>query len=130
MCVEIVFFNGKKNRKILVKLGDSDMQLFLLSKFQDVDDCAKMFICQLGTKPEDNLDDIEQNIKNMFGTNEDGALDVTKSSVLFDLAATVGRDAGLEQCKTLYARCQMPYDEMLQFMSQKEGPTTILNNDL
>ena len=70
MCVEIVFFNGKKNRKILVKLGDSDMQLFLLSKFQDVDDCAKMFICQLGTKPEDNLDDIEQNIKNMFGKGQ------------------------------------------------------------
>merc|ERR1711935_340316 len=100
--------------------------LVFQAEFQDVDDCAKMFICQLGTKPEDNLDDIEQNIKNMF----DGALDVTKSSVLFDLAATVGRDAGLEQCKTLYARCQMPYDEMLQFMSQKEGPTTILNNNL
>ena len=116
----------EKSENIIVKLGDSD--ILLLSKFQDVDDCAKMFICQLGTKPEDNLDDIEQIINNMFGTNED--LDVTKSSVLFDLAATVGRDAGLEQCKTLYAKCQMPYDKMLQFMSRKEGPTTILSNNL
>jgi hypothetical protein len=120
MCAEAVFF----------KLGDSNMQGLLLSKFQDVDDCAKMFICQLGTKPEDNLDDIEQNISSIFGTNEQGALDATKPSVLFDLAATVGRDAGFEQCKTLYARCQMPYDEMLQFMSQKEKPTTILNNNV
>ena len=89
-----------------------------------------MFICQIGTKSEDNLDDIEQNINSIFGTNEQGALDATKPSVLFDLAATVGRDAGLEQCKTLYAKCLIPYDEMLQFMSQKEGPTTILNNNL
>jgi hypothetical protein len=114
-----------KNQMIILCLS-----YLITTVFQDIDDCAKMFICQLSTKPEDNLDGIEQNISSIFGTNEQGALDATKPSVLFDLAAIVGRNAGFEQCKTLYARCQMPYDEMLQFMSQKEKPTTILNNDL
>ena len=54
--------------------------MLLLSKFQDLDDCAKMFICQLSTKPQDNLDDIEQNISGIFGTNEQGTLDATKPS--------------------------------------------------
>ena len=63
--------------------------MLLLLKFQDVDDCAKMFICQLSTKPKKNLDDIEQNISSIFGTNEQGALDATKPSVLFNLATTV-----------------------------------------
>merc|ERR1711935_444234 len=102
--------------------------LIIQAEFQDFDDCAKMFVCQLNAKPEDSLNDVEKIINDLFGTNENGALDFSKPSALFDFAATVGRDAGLEQCKTLYARCQMPYQEMMKFMNQKEVP--FKENDL
>ena len=103
---------------------------FFCIDFQDFDDCAKMFVCQLGAKPEDSLNDVEKYINAMFGTNQNGALDFLKPSALFDFAATVGRDAGLEQCKTLYARCQMPFQEMTKFMNQKEVLGSFNENDL
>ena len=90
------------------------------NEFQDIDDCAKMFLCQLGAKPEESLNYVEKDINDMFGTNQNGTLDVLKPSVLFDLAATFGRDAGLEQCQTLYARCQIPYEDMMNIMFQNE----------
>ena len=79
-----------------------------------------MFLCQLGAKPEDSLNYVEKDINGIFGTNQNGTLDVLKPSVLFDLAATVGRDAGLEHCQILYARCQIPYEEMMNIMVQNE----------
>jgi hypothetical protein len=32
-------------------------------------------------------------------------IDVTKPSVLFDVAAHIGRMAGEKQCRTVYSRC-------------------------
>ena len=78
-----------------------------------------MFICQLNCKKSangDNEDEIEVFYKDAFGPDENGALDVTRPSVRFDLAASVGRDAGLDMCLKLYGRCGMPYNEMLRFM--------------
>merc|ERR1711935_594487 len=106
--------------------------LIFQAEVQDFDDCAKMFVCQLGAKPKDSLNDVEKNINDMFGTNQNGALDVLKPQNLqgFEFAATVGRDAGLEQCQTFYARCQMPYQEMMKFMNQKEVLGSFNENDL
>ena len=83
---------------------------------KDTDDCAKLLICQLNTKDEAKLDDMEKLIKNLFGTNEYGVLDVTKTTIRFDLAAVTGRLAGLEQCKTIYGRCSIPYNDMMKIM--------------
>merc|ERR1712002_1143906 len=55
--------------------------LILQAEFQDSDDCAKMFICKLNTKPENELGEVEHEIKNVFGTNENEALDVKKASI-------------------------------------------------
>jgi hypothetical protein len=62
------------------------------------------------------MDELETLIKGMFGVNQDGAVDVTKVSVRFDLAAITGSVAGLNQCKTIYSRCQMPYSDLLNII--------------
>ena len=90
-----------------------------------------MFLCQLSGKAKDKLNDVEKYLDDtLFGTNEEGTLDVLKLSVRFDLAAAVGRDAGTNQCQTLYARCQMPYEEMLVFMSSDIGSEFAMKNKL
>ena len=53
-----------------------------------------MFLCQLNTRPVEDLNDFENYFKAMFGTDKNQALDVTKSSVRFLLAAKVGKVAG------------------------------------
>ena len=85
-----------------------------------------MFLCHLAAKPEAE----ELNINEIFGTKEDGTLDITKTSTLFDLAVMVGRDVGIEQCQNLYGRCQMPFDVMLKFMSQGNMPKIVPDNNL
>ena len=57
----------------------------------------------------------------MFGTDKTQALDVTKSSVRYLLAAKVGKVAGFEQCLALYPRCDMSYEDMLTIMNPEEN---------
>ena len=80
-----------------------------------------MFLCQLNTRPVEDLNDFENYFKAMFGTDKNEALDVTKSSVRFLLAAKAGKVAGFEQCLALYPRCDMSYDEMLTIMNPEEN---------
>ena len=86
------------------------------AEFQDIDDCAKMFLCQLNPKNENELGSFETFFKSQFGMNESGVLDVTKLSVRFDLAAVIGQDVGMEQCQNVYGRCKMDYVDMLKIM--------------
>ena len=80
-----------------------------------------MFLCQLNTRPVEDLNDFENYFKAMFGTDKTQALDVTKSSVRFLLAAKAGKVAGFEQCLALYPRCDMSYEDMLTIMNPEEN---------
>ena len=87
------------------------------AEIEDTDDCAQMFICSVNTKTAEKLDQTEQIIRNMFG-NEN--LDLSKTSVRFDLAALVGKEVGIEQCQKLYGRCQMKYEDMRGVLEMPE----------
>ena len=86
--------------------------LFVQADHQDLDDCAKMFICELNTRDESKLGNIESVLKNTFGANANGNLDVTKITAKFDFAAITGKLAGVNQCKIFYSRCHVPYQDM------------------
>jgi hypothetical protein len=45
---------------------------------------------------------------------------VSKSTVEFDLAAKMGRRAGVEHCNTIYARCPYGVSELMAIMRQPE----------
>ena len=93
-------------------------QLILSADFQDINDCAKKFICELNAQDETKLDSVEMLTRSLFGYNDAGRLDVTKPSAHFDFAAIVGREAGLDQCKTIFARCDAPYEELKMMIEE------------
>ncbi len=84
--------------------------LIIQADLADVDDCAKMFLCELNSKDAVNMDKIETVAANMFGSK----IDLSAPSVRFDLAAMTGREVGVEQCKLLYGRCKVPYGTLLK----------------
>ena len=83
--------------------------LILNANVQDLDDCAKKFICELNAKDETILDDFELSMKSAFGVDKRGNLDVKSISARFDFAASVGQNAGNYQCKILFRRCTHSY---------------------
>ena len=94
-----------------------DENLIAKADFQDMDDCAKMFVCEVNAiQDESMLDDVETMIRSVFGGPTETEIDVTKATARFDLAAKVGRVAGSEQCKIFYGRCNTPYDELKSIM--------------
>ena len=89
-------------------------ELLLAAARADTDDCAKAFVCELNTKTAEPLSEMERAVFDIFA--EDAALDVNRESVQFQLAALVGRLAGLRQCKTVYSRCPVEYPGLLEAM--------------
>ena len=77
---------------------------------QDLDDCAKKFICELNAKDETILDDFELSMKSAFGVNKRGNLDANSISARFNFAASVGQNGGNSQCKILFRRCTYSYE--------------------
>jgi len=43
-------------------------------------------------------------------------IDVTKSTIEFDLAANIGKKVGAEQCDIVYARCGYPVSTLMEVM--------------
>ena len=85
--------------------------LILKANVQDLDDCAKKFICELNAKDETILDDFELSMKSAFGVDKRGNLDVKSISARFDFAASVGQIGGdSQQCKILFRRCTHSYE--------------------
>ncbi len=78
---------------------------------EDEGDCAKKFVCEVHAKAFDALDDAEKAVFFLFSGAND-SIDVSRESVQFDLAALVGRRAGAEQCRRVYARCEASSDDM------------------
>jgi len=80
-------------------------EIFLDASRKDQYDCAKSLICELSAKPIQELKEDERTIRTLFGQMD--AVDVTATSVEFDLASLIGRMVGSQQCKTIYSRCTM-----------------------
>ena len=100
-------FDIKIDENILIAKAD----------FQDLDDCAKIFVCEVNAiQDESVLDDVETMIKSAFGGPLETEIDVTKVTARFDLSAKVGRVAGSEHCKIFYGRCNASYDELKSIM--------------
>ena len=93
-------------------------QIILSADFQDANDCAKKFICELNAKNKKNLDGIEMVTRSLFGYDDSGRLDVTKPSAHFDFVAVVGRKAGFDQCETIFARCDIPYEDLKKMIEE------------
>merc|ERR1712088_759005 len=80
-------------------------EIFLEASRKDQYDCAKLLICELNAKPSQELEEDEMIIGSAFGQMD--AIDVTVPSVEFDLAALIGRMVGSPRCKTIYSRCTL-----------------------
>ena len=53
----------------------------------------------------------ERLIASIFGQKD--AIDLTLPSVEFDLAALIGRKVGVNRCRTIYSRCTIPAQEIM-----------------
>jgi hypothetical protein len=90
-----------------------DFNAVLLEQTQkDVDECAKLLVCTLNAKPLNKLDEEEFAIATTFGQAD--VIDVTLPSVLYDVAAHVGRMAGEKQCRTVYPRCTVEVESIMK----------------
>jgi len=91
--------------------GDFNAVLLEENK-RDVDDCAKLLVCHLNAKPLNKLDQDEFSIATTFGQAD--VIDVTQATVLYDVAAHIGRMAGEKQCRTVYPRCVAEVDNIMK----------------
>ncbi len=98
-------------------------ELFLRATMQDVDDCAKKFVCLVNSRDAagEGLDSMERTVVSLF-EGEKGFLDASAGSARFQLAAIMGRVAGASQCDRIYARCTLPYRDMAKFMEAVPVP--------
>ena len=92
-------------------------ELFLFASQNDADDCAKKLICSLAAKDVNTLAQDEAVIVSLFGQSE---LDVSKTSIEFDLAATMGRKVGSDHCNSVYSRCGYTSDSLMEVMRQPD----------
>jgi len=92
-------------------------EMFLVASQNDADDCAKKLICSLAARDPRSLAQDEAVIVGLFGH---GDLDVSKSTVEFDLAAIMGRKVGEVQCEKIYSRCVYPTNTLMEVMRQPD----------
>ncbi|TRY68520.1 hypothetical protein TCAL_14210 [Tigriopus californicus] len=108
-------------------VGDNKVSsIFLKASINDVDDCAKNFVCQLAAKSDESMDGFETTAFAIYGHAT--SIDVSRSDVEFQLASNVGRLAGIQQCQTIYARCPMSYGQLLQTMEGAFTESETLNH--
>lgn len=93
-------------------------KLLLKASIEDVFDCDKKFVCEVSTKPVEAMDFTERAIYDLFGPRGTN-IDVQETSVEFQLAHAVGHLAGYEQCEIIYARCNLPYADILASMERR-----------
>lgn len=104
---------GGRGRRFGRSVTESEVgDAFLQASIDDADDCAKKMVCMVNSKSVEELSEIEKTIHEMFG--QDDEINVSKSTVEFDLAALVGRKAGYLQCKSVYARCPHSQEVLVQ----------------
>lgn len=84
------------------------------ASLNDGEDCAKKLICSLNAKDVNTLEADEQILANVFGKT--AGIDLTSTTVEFDLAALMGRHVGKAQCDTIYARCPYQTKDLMEVM--------------
>merc|ERR1739838_762702 len=82
-------------------------EVFLEASRKDQYDCAKLLICELNAKSADEL-----TISRSFGQMD--AIDVTAPGVEFDLAGLMGRMVGSQRCKSVYSRCALTPQALME----------------
>jgi hypothetical protein len=92
-------------------------ELFLFASQNDADDCAKKLICSLAAKDVNTLAQDEAVIVSLFGQSE---LDVSKTTIEFDLAAIMGHKVGSDQCNIVYSRCGYTSESLMEVMRQPD----------
>jgi len=95
-------------------LGKRDTleEVFLEASRKDQYDCAKLLICELNAKSAEELKEDELTISRSFGQMD--AVDVTAPGVEFDLAGLIGRMVGSQRCKTIYSRCTLTPQSIME----------------
>lgn len=127
-------YGGRRNRWGRSIEDDIQIeQVMIKASLDDSDDCAKAFVCQLNAQPA-RTTPMELFVYEYFGSNVKSTIDgqalinVLNPTVQFDLAAHVGRLGGAQQCQQVYARCPMPYKDLLSVLeSQLAGPQITQN---
>lgn len=115
--------NGRSRRSI----GNANAhEMFLKASLLDVDDCAKNLVCQLSTKSIESMDALERTVFAIYG--QDASIDLSRADVEFQLAANIGRQAGIQQCLNIYARCPWDYRQLLHTIEGTPNHLYILEN--
>jgi hypothetical protein len=72
----------------------------------------KLFVCDLSSRLESTLSDFEAGLRDNFASSL-SEIDPSSGGVEFDLASVIGRTQGVQQCRSVYARCRYDYDTVL-----------------
>merc|ERR1711997_676130 len=91
---------------------DEMSNAILDASLNDAEDCAKKLICSLNAQDVKTLQADEAAIASLFGKT--AGIDLTSTTVEFDLAALMGRQAGKNQCDTIYARCPYQSKDLME----------------
>jgi len=93
---------------------DTISNAILDASLNDAEDCAKKLICSLNAQDVNTLEADELTLATVFGKT--AGIDLTSTTVEFDLAALMGRQAGQAQCDTIYARCPYQTKDLMEVM--------------
>jgi len=96
---------------------DEMSNTILDASLNDADDCAKKLVCSLNAQDVKTLQADEAAIASLFGKT--AGIDLTSTTVEFDLAAFMGRQAGKNQCDTIYARCPYQSKDLMEVMRKE-----------
>jgi len=96
---------------------DEMSNTILDASLNDADDCAKKLVCSLNAQDVKTLQADEAAIASLFGKT--AGIDLTSTTVEFDLAALMGRQAGKNQCDTIYARCPYQSKDLMEVMRKE-----------
>jgi len=96
---------------------DEMSNAILDASLNDAEDCAKKLVCSLNAQDVKTLQADEAAIASLFGKT--AGIDLTSTTVEFDLAAFMGRQAGKSQCDTIYARCPYQSKDLMEVMRKE-----------
>merc|ERR1711992_332262 len=96
---------------------DEMSNAILDASLNDAEDCAKKLVCSLNAQDVKTLQADEAAIASLFGKT--AGIDLTSTTVEFDLAAFMGRQAGKNQCDTIYARCLYQSKDLMEVMRKE-----------
>ncbi|XP_040575809.1 uncharacterized protein [Lepeophtheirus salmonis] len=105
--------SGRRGKRSL-----DDFESILLSASQhDTSDCAKRLVCELNGIALEEMGTQEAVLQGLFDPDN---LDITKSTVEFDLAAQIGKRVGIRQCALIYERCPHNRQQLMDIIGNPD----------